>query len=55
MQGPVELFRSDWALFPLSRDGLRVDQCLEVEDWSKGRPTARFDDDTIAWRAIAFE
>ena len=55
MRGPVELFRSEWAMFPLSSDGLRVDQCLEIEDWTKGSPTARFDDDSIAWRAVAFE
>ena len=53
--GPVELFRSDWALFPLSSDGVRVDQCLEIEDWAKGNPTARFDDNTITWRAVAFD
>ena len=45
----------DWAMFPLSSDGVRVDQCLEIEDWTKGSPTARFDDDTITWRAVAFE
>ena len=54
-RGPVELFRADWAMFPLSSDGLRVDQCLEIEDWTKGSPTARFDDSTIIWRAVAFE
>ena len=54
-QGPVELFRSDWAMFPLSSDGVRVDQCLEIEDWAKGSPMARFDDGTISWRAIAFD
>jgi PAS domain len=55
MQGPLELFRSDWAMFPLSSDGQRVDQSLEIEDWAKGNPMARFDDGTISWRAIAFE
>jgi hypothetical protein len=54
-RGPVDLFRADWAMFPLSSDGLRVDQCLEIEDWAKGSPTARFDDSTIIWRAVAFE
>lgn len=49
----VEMFRSDWAMFPLSSDGQRVDQCLEIEDWSKGSPIARFDDTSINWRAIA--
>ena len=53
MQGPVELFRSDWAMFPLASDGERVDQSLEIEDWAKGSPVARFDDDTITWRAAA--
>jgi len=52
-RGPVELFRSDWAMFPLSSDGQRIDQCLEIEDWSKGNPTARYDDDGITWRAVA--
>ena len=54
-RGPVELFRSDWAMFPLSSDGQRVDQSLEIEDWAKGSATARFDDDAITWRAIALE
>ncbi len=54
-QGPLELFRSDWAMFPLSSDGRRVDQSLEIEDWAKGSPMARFDDGTISWRAIAFD
>jgi hypothetical protein len=54
-RGPVELFRSEWAMFPLSSDGLRVDQCLEIEDWAKGSPTARFDDDAITWCAVALE
>jgi hypothetical protein len=51
----VEVFRADWALLPLSADGLQVDQALEIEDWTKGSPIARFDDDTIVWRDIAFE
>jgi len=52
-RGPVELFRSDWALFPLSSDGQqRADQSLEIEEWTKGGPTARFDDDTINWCAV---
>jgi hypothetical protein len=45
----VELFRADWALFPLSRDGLRVDQCLEMEDWIKGNPTADYSDSRVVW------
>ena len=53
--GGFELFRGNWAMFPLSSDGQRVDQCLEIEDWAKGSPTARFDDRTITWRAVAFE
>ena len=53
--GDFELFRGNWAMFPLSSDGQRVDQCLEIEDWAKGSPTARFDDSTITWRAVAFE
>jgi hypothetical protein len=52
-RGPVELFRSDWAMFPLSGDGQRIDQCLEIEDWTKGSPIARYDDDAITWRAVA--
>lgn len=55
MQGPVERFRSEWAMFPLSSDGLRVDQGLEIEDWAKGSQTASFDDGATSWRAIAFE
>jgi hypothetical protein len=54
-QGPLELFRSDWAMFPLSSDGRRVDQSLEIEDWAKGSPMARFDDRGINWRAVAFD
>ncbi len=53
--GGFELFRGDWALFPLSSDGLRADQSLEIEYWAKGSPTVRFDDNSIAWRAAAFE
>jgi hypothetical protein len=53
MRGAVEAFRCDWAVFPLSRDGQRVDQCLEIEDWTKGSPTDRFDDGSIVWRAVA--
>lgn len=53
-EGSIELFRAGWALFPLSNDGLRVDQSLEIEDWTKGRPTARFDDSGIDWRVVAF-
>jgi hypothetical protein len=52
-RGPVELFRSDWAMFPLSSNGQRIDQCLEIEDWTKGIPTARYDDNSITWRAVA--
>lgn len=52
MRGAVEAFRSDWAMFPLSSDGQRIDQCLEIEDWTKGAPTDRFDDSSITWRAI---
>ena len=55
MHGGFELFRGNWAMFPLSSDGVRADQCLEIENWTKGSPTARFDDDTITWRAIAFD
>jgi len=54
-RGGFELLRGDWAMFPLSSDGLRIDQCLGIEDWAKGSPTARFDDSTIIWRAVAFE
>lgn len=53
--GTIELFHADWALFPLSRDGLRVDQCLEIEDWRQGSPIARFDNSAIDWKAFAFE
>jgi hypothetical protein len=53
-EGTIELFRAGWALFPLSNDGTRVDQCLEIEDWTKGRPTARFDDSAIDWQVVAF-
>jgi hypothetical protein len=42
-------------MFPLSSDGVRLDQCLEIESWTKGSPSARFDDKTISWRAVAFE
>jgi hypothetical protein len=49
-----EVFRADWALFPLSSDGKHVDQALEIEDWIKARPTARYDDETIIWRVVAF-
>jgi hypothetical protein len=52
MRGAVEAFRSDWAVFPLSSDGQRIDQCLEIEDWTKGSPTDRFDDISIVWRAV---
>jgi hypothetical protein len=40
-------------MFPLSSDGQRIDQCLEIEDWTKGIPTARYDDNSITWRAVA--
>jgi hypothetical protein len=52
-RGPVELFRSNWAMFPLSTHGQRIDQSLEIEDWSQGSPIARFDDEAITWRAVA--
>lgn len=49
----VELFRADWALLPLSSDGTRVDQCLEMEDWIKGGPTANYNDARIVWSVTA--
>jgi hypothetical protein len=45
----VELFRADWAIFPLSRDGMRADQSLEMEDWIKGHPTADYNDSRVVW------
>jgi hypothetical protein len=54
-RGEVEMFRSDWGVFPLSSDGQRVDQSLEIEDWARGSPIARFDDDAIVWRAVVLE
>ena len=51
----VQLFRSDWAMFPVSSDGRRVDQSLEIEDWVKGSPVARFDDDDVVWRVAVQE
>jgi hypothetical protein len=42
-------------MFPLSSDGQRVDQSLEIEDWARGSAMARFDDDAIVWRAVALE
>jgi hypothetical protein len=51
--GGVELFRADWTLLPLSSDGTRLDQCLEMEDWTKGNPTANYNDARIAWSVAA--
>jgi hypothetical protein len=53
--GSVEVFRGGWALLPLSGDGRRVDQCLEIEDWTKGTPTAEFGDARIEWRVGVLE
>jgi hypothetical protein len=53
MLAGAELFRADWALLPLSSDGLRVDQCLEMEDWIKGSPTADYSDARIVWSVTA--
>jgi hypothetical protein len=47
--GSVEVFRGGWALLPLSSDGTRVDQSLEIEDWTKGSPIIEFGDARIDW------
>ena len=49
----VEMFRSEWALLPLARDGHTPNQSLEIEDWINRNPTARYDDPTITWRTVA--
>lgn len=49
----VELFRADWVLLPLSSDGATVGQCLEMEDWIKGNPTADYSDRRIVWSVAA--
>jgi hypothetical protein len=51
----VELIRADWALFPLSNDGRLVEQSLEIENWTKGRPTASYFDDRLTWSVTAFD
>lgn len=53
MLAGAELFRADWALLPLSSEGVRVDQCLEMEDWIKGNPTADYNDRRIVWSVAA--
>ena len=53
MLADVELFRADWTLLPLSSDGLHVDQCLEMEDWTKGHPAADYSDARIVWSVTA--
>jgi hypothetical protein len=54
-QRTVEVFRADWALFPLSSDGVSVDQSLEIEDWTRGSPTARYEDTSLDWQVVAFD
>jgi hypothetical protein len=51
--GSVELFRADWVLLPLSTDGTSVDRSLEMEDWTKGNPTANYNDSRIVWSVTA--
>jgi hypothetical protein len=51
--GNVEYFRSDWVLLPLSHDGVVPHQSLEMEDWVRNRPTAKFNDPEITWRVFA--
>lgn len=53
--GRVEYFRSDWALLPLSLDGIVANQVLEIEDWICNRPMARFNDPQITWQVSAID
>jgi len=47
--GQNQVFKCPWAVLPLSSDGEHVDQCLEIEDWNRVRPLARFDDADLRW------
>lgn len=47
--GRIKAFDCPWAVLPLSSDGERVDQCLEIEDWNTVRPLARYNDDDLRW------
>lgn len=51
----LELFKSAWGIFPLSRDGVTIDQVLEIED-SKGLgATVSIEDPAIDWRIEAVD